>query len=108
MAALAGLAVAAQWRYAYLVGVVPALLIVWVRASVREPERWQAKAADAKASKDKRGQLGSFTNLMLTKPWSQRALFGLALAAVGLGTFWAVTVAGQDKIWRASNCCAMA
>jgi MFS family permease len=96
MAALAGLAVAAQWRYAYLVGVVPALLIVWVRASVREPERWQAKAAEAKASKDKRAQLGSFTNLMLTKPWSQRALFGLALAAVGLGTFWAVTVAGQD------------
>jgi MFS family permease len=96
MATLAGLAVAAQWRYAYLLGVVPALLIVWVRASVREPEKWQAKANEAKTSQDKRSQLGSFSNLLRTDPWNRRALLGLALAAVGLGTFWAVTVAGQD------------
>lgn len=96
MAVLAGLAAGSQWRYAYLVGVVPALLVVWVRASVREPEKWQATADKAKASPDKRSQLGSFASLLRTKPWNQRALLGLALAAVGLGTFWAVTVAGQD------------
>src|SRR3954463_3086424 len=37
LAALSGLAVGAQWRYAYLIGVVPALLVLWVRVSVHEP-----------------------------------------------------------------------
>ena len=60
MATLAGIAVAAQWRYAYLFGILPALLILWVRARVREPERWQAKAAEAKHSATERTQLGSF------------------------------------------------
>lgn len=91
MAALVGIAVANQWRYAYLVGVLPALLILWVRASVREPEKWQATASQGTA-----GQLGSFKALLLDRRWNARALLGMALAAVGLGTFWSVTVSGQD------------
>jgi MFS family permease len=95
MAALAGIAVGQQWRFAYLFGVVPALLIVWVRANVREPEKWQAAAMEALESTEKRSQLGSFKNLLLESPWNRRALLGLLLAAVGLGTFWTVAVAGQ-------------
>ena len=30
MATLAGMAVGAQWRYAYLLGIIPALLVLWV------------------------------------------------------------------------------
>jgi MFS family permease len=96
MAALAGIAVGNQWRYAYLFGVVPALLVVWVRASVREPKQWQHAAAEANKSYAKKSQLGSFTNLLTKAPWNRRALLGMLLAAVGLGTFWAVTVAGQN------------
>ncbi len=91
MAALAGMAVGAQWRYAYLLGVIPALLILWVRARVKEPERWKAKKALGAAA-----QLGSFRDLLRNERWSGRALLGMSLAAVGLGTFWAVTVAGQN------------
>ena len=59
MAAIAGLLVGMQWRYAYLIGVLPALLILWVRASVREPEMWQSKAAAGAAAR-----LGSFSDLL--------------------------------------------
>ena len=90
LAAIAGMAVGAQWRYAYLLGIVPALLILWVRASVKEPKKWQ----DAK-QQDTSSQLGSFWDLLWNPKWSGRALLGMALAAVGLGTFWSVTVAGQ-------------
>ncbi len=95
IAALAGMAVGTQWRYAYLVGILPALLILFVRASVREPEKWQKKKAQVRSSQGS-ARLGSFKDLLFTRPWGGRALFGMALAAVGLGTFWAVTVAGQD------------
>ncbi len=91
MATLAGLAVGAQWRFAFLVGVVPALLVLWVRASVRESEQWTATVA-----KNSGRDRGSFRELLQHPTWGRRAIGGMLLAAIGLGTFWGVTVAGQD------------
>ncbi len=90
LAAGAGLYVGAQWRTAYLLGVVPALLVLWVRMSIKEPEAWK----EARASKSKR--MGSFSELLGTPRWRARAVFGALLAMVGLATFWGVVVAGQD------------
>lgn len=89
LAALAGLAVGAEWRYAYLLGVVPALLVLWVRTSLEEPERW-------KQTEQTGGRRGSLIDLLSDPRWAGPAVLGLLLAAVGLGTFWGVTVAGQD------------
>jgi MFS family permease len=94
LAAAVGLAVGAHWRYAYLISVLPALLVVWVWSSVKEPQSWQ-QARD-KAATGKGGKLGSFRELFFHRVWGPRALLGMVLAAVGLGTFWSVTVAGQD------------
>ena len=104
LAALAGLAVGTHWRYAYLMSIVPALLLVWVRSSIHEPERWKSAGAEHQ-------RLGSFRDLFFDARWGPRALVGLLLAAVGLGTFWGVVVAGQDLTrelllrlgWTASN-----
>ena len=63
-------------------------------ASVREPESW--KRADAKAATQSGPPLGSLRDLLLNPRWAKNALLGMLLAAVGLGSFWAVTVAGQD------------
>lgn len=93
LASLAAIWVGANWEYAYLIGVLPALLIVWVRLVVKEPEKWQRAREEAKAGT---GKFGSFKELLTVAPWRGHAFGAMALAAVGLGTFWAVTVAGQD------------
>ncbi|MDB6022480.1 MAG: major facilitator superfamily 1 [Pedosphaera sp.] len=95
-AALAALAVGAQWRYGYIMGIVPALLILWVRKNVKEPESWVV--AEARATRGEGPKMGSFGELLLDPRWSRRAILGMLLAAVGLGSFWGVTVAGQDLV----------
>ncbi|MFO1094577.1 MAG: MFS transporter [Planctomycetaceae bacterium] len=95
LAALAGLAVGAQWRLAFLFGIIPALLVLWVRGQLREPDQWQSHAVAGTATTGS-VQRGSFRELLTSSPWKHRAWLGMVLASAGLGTFWAVTVAGQD------------
>jgi MFS family permease len=90
LAAAAGLVVGTQWRYAYLVGVVPALLVLWVRVSIREPDSWK------QAKKTKAARMGSYRELLGDPRWRSRAIGGALLAMVGLATFWGVAVAGQN------------
>lgn len=90
IAAAVGLVVGSNWRTAYLVSVIPALLVLWVRLSIREPEAWQ------QAKETKADQLGSFRELLTDPRWRPRAVFGALLAMIGLATFWGVVVAGQD------------
>lgn len=90
LAAAVGLAVGTHWRAAYLVGVIPALLVLWVRVSVREPETW------SQAKQTKSDRMGSYGELLGDPRWRHRAIFGALLAMVGLATFWGVLIAGQD------------
>jgi len=90
LAAATGLFVGSNWRAAYLVGVIPALLVLWVRVSVKEPEAWK------EAKKSKGRKMGSYAELFGSPAWRTRAIFGALLAMVGLATFWGVVVAGQD------------
>jgi MFS family permease len=89
LAMLAGMAVGTHWRWAYAIGVAPALLVFFIRRRVREPESWLRAETAARPR-------GSFRELLGNPRWARHALAGLALAAIGLGTFWGVTVAGQD------------
>ena len=84
--------VGTHWQYAFLAGVIPALLVLWVRASVNESESWLQKKAAAQQAEE----LGSLRELLTDPRWAKRALLGMLLAAVGLACFWAVTIAGQD------------
>src|SRR5947209_4841410 len=59
LAVAAGLFVVAAdretgWRWGFALGVVPALLILWVRVSMRDPETWHAARAAAKRDESQR------------------------------------------------------
>lgn len=91
LAAGVALQVGDQWRHAYLVGIIPALMVFWVRSGITEPESWTT------ARETKPDELGSYRALLLGDPrWRNRAIFGSLLAMIGLATFWGVIVAGQD------------
>jgi len=89
MAAVVGIFLdqASDWRMAFLVGLLPALLVVWVLVSLKESEKWQAASASPEAPKQKGGSLGE---LLGVRQWRNRALIGLGLASVGLGTYWSI------------------
>jgi MFS family permease len=94
IATFVGIMVAAQWRNAYLVSILPALLVAWVMICVKEPPRWQHSAEEsAQKPKEKSGSLGE---LLGDPRWRKRAIMGMLLATVGLSCYWAVHVAGQS------------
>ncbi len=97
LAAIAAYLVNTNWQYAYLIGVLPALLIVWVRIAVKEPEKWKEARAAAAAGEQKQGSL---IELFSVAPWNGRAIGAILMAAVGLGTFWAVCIAGQGLAYE--------
>jgi predicted MFS family arabinose efflux permease len=82
-----------QWRWGFLVGLAPSLLIVWIRMSLRDPESWQAAR---EKSSDPGAEMGSLRELLGDRRWRFRALLGLALASVGLATYWGIFAWGPE------------
>jgi len=93
LASLVGMAVGLHWRLAYLTGALPILLIFFLKAGNAESPRWKEQANEAGHP-----PRGRFRDLLLVRPWRGRAILGMLLAAVGIGTYWCVTVAGQDLV----------
>jgi len=88
------------WRWGFILGAAPALLVIWVRMSLREPENWQQVRAASLAGVGKR--LGSFTELF-TQGLARSTIVGVGLAAVGLATFWGTHIYGKDLMRRAAE-----
>jgi MFS family permease len=93
------------WRWGFLMGLLPALLVLWIRVAIREQGRWvsarerkavgpdvvaSARLPDAGANADRGQPRGDLRELFGSEPWRSRALLGLGLATVGLATFWGI------------------
>ncbi len=82
------------WRWGFVIGAVPALLTLWVRTGLHESEVWrQAQTAGAA---DRPGVGALFRGVL-----ARRTLVGVALATVGLATFWGTHVYGKNMLPRA-------
>ncbi len=74
-----------SWRLMFLVGTIPALLVVLIQRRLKEPDRWK-KIAVGTAHQ----QLGSYRELFGDPRWRRRALGGMLLAASGVVGLWAI------------------
>ena len=79
------------WRWGFVLGTLPALLILWIRLSLKEPESWKKARANPAIPRASLSQL-------FRGRWGRHALIGVGLAAVGLATFWGVHVFGRDVL----------
>ncbi len=76
----------AKWRIMFIIGAVPALLALIIRAKLKEPEKWQQMKDSGKMSKD----VGSYSALFRSPRWRKNALIGLALACAGVIGLWGI------------------
>lgn len=81
------------WRWGFAIGAVPAVLVLWIRWSMKEPERWvESRAQELENVRQETPRL-----LALFKgPMLKRTLFGLALSTTGIATFWGVHIFGKS------------
>lgn len=84
-AALIGMA-GTNWKTMFLIGTAPALLSLFVRRRLKEPERWQAANPGDGAVK----QSGSYAELFGDPELRYRALVGLLLASAGVIGLWGI------------------
>ncbi|MEM7012502.1 MAG: MFS transporter [Verrucomicrobiota bacterium] len=85
------------WRWGFAIGVLPALLTLWIRWKLREPERWQK--AQEKAKTDESAKPGRLIEL-LQGPNLRNTVVGVTLASVGLVTFWGGHIYGKNALMR--------
>ena len=90
LAAFANFAVGSRfgWRYMFVVGGLPALLIAFIRNNVREPERWESKT-------DKAGHgwaLHRSFFTLFTPQYRRRTILNTLYLIVSLAGLWAGSV----------------
>lgn len=82
------------WRIMFCVGAIPALLSLFIRRQLKEPEVWQKVSHEGAVTK----QLGSYRELFSHPTWRKHAILGLLLACSGVIGLWAVGFYSPDLI----------
>jgi MFS family permease len=75
------------WRWMFVVGVLPSLLVAAVFRTMKEPEAWQKARAAQKSGHQK---LGSVSDLFRTPRWRKNTIIGLLLAISGVVGLWGI------------------
>ncbi len=93
------------WRVGFAIGVLPALLTLWIRWKLREPESWtrakERAASDSSQATGRVSELFSRANLHST-------VIGVTLSTIGLVTFWGVHIYGKNALLRRAQADAIA
>jgi MFS family permease len=72
------------WRPLFALGALPALLVLWIRADVAEPELWQR----GRATRTPGGAPATGWTTMLLPPYTGRVVVATSLASALLCAYW--------------------
>jgi MFS family permease len=75
------------WRWKFVIGALPAVLALAIRAGLKEPERWQQMKARAASTGE---QLGGYAALFADARWRRNAIIGMLLACSGVIGLWGI------------------
>ncbi len=83
-----------KWRWMFLVGAAPALLVVFTMTYLREPQPW----LDAKAAgRFKTGGIWTpYADLLAEKQWRTNLIIGALLSSAGVIGLWAIVEYAVD------------
>jgi MFS family permease len=82
----------AGWRVLFLIGILPALLVVLIRLRLREPERWlrARDQAAAGAGDEWHRQMGDFREIFRSKTLRYHLIVGMLLGMAGQTGLWGI------------------
>jgi MFS family permease len=76
------------WRYMFLVGALPALMVVFIRKYLREPDRWLKLKEEGHLPTG--GILAPYKALLAAARWRKNLVIGAVIASTGVIGLWAI------------------
>jgi len=76
------------WRWMFILGGAPALLVGWIQSGVREPATWQKKVADER----ERPKMSAAFNELFTPRFRRRTIINSLLFTVSIIGLWAGSI----------------
>jgi len=87
------------WRILFFIGVLPAILVVFIMRSIKEPDAWQEARKTAADNMER--ELGDIKSLFGMPRWRRHTLVGVSLAVVGVIGLWGVGFYSPELIGEA-------
>jgi MFS family permease len=87
---ISGVVLPFGWQWMYLVGTIPALMVILVMRRLREPETWVKARSHMTADEAVTREMGSLNLLFRDRRWRRNALIGFVLALAGVIGLWGV------------------
>ncbi len=85
------------WRVMFLVGMIPALLVIPIFLKLKEPERWKAAVKET-ADGETKPKLGSLAELFGDPRWRRNVIVGMVLAFAGVVGLWGIGFFSYDLV----------
>jgi len=82
-----GAAKSDMWRTMFLIGALPAFMVVFIQLKLKEPEKWVKARAAGKLTGVK---FGSYSSLLGKPLWRKNAMVGMTLCISGVIGLWGI------------------